>query len=328
MYRIDPHLHLGGTIFPDAIWDILQITKQYYLASDLEDVKKQVMFASDEPKEFHRFLNKFRLLDSINWNEQAIDRSIQSVSNYLIKQGLDYTWIDFSINKYMGIGWHKHEAIQFIYDRFNTYIPDRFGLVLSIKYETSLTHQISYTKLLEHEVSELLFGIDWVGDEAYFDGSVYPPIFKEWASAGKMVRVHAGESQFANNVVQAINAGATNVAHGFKILGNVSAMDLALDKDITLDMSLISNRMTGVFQRLDHPIIGLLRYGIKTTLGSDDPVQFDSSLDKELEYASNIGLDRQELYKISKTAFDNTIRFLKSQNKAIPAHLRSMSAGY
>lgn len=317
MAKIDTHIHLGGTIPTSAVWEIIS-KDMLYLASSHQDVIDSMTYNYNEPKTFHRFLDKFRILDEIKWTEEAIDITIKSICSLFEQQKLDYVWLDFSINKYMEIGWHKHEAIRFIYDRFESYYPNKVGLILSLKYESQRAGQIKYGRLIDHEVSECLIGLDLVGDEGYFDADFYRPIINDWRAAGKMVRAHVGESQSVHNIKSAIGMGVTNVAHGFKIVEDDDLVKLALDNNISFDLSLISNMMTGVVTHDDHPVLDMVERGLEVTIGSDDPVIFGSDLDQEFEYAGSIGLSDLQLLKIKKTAEENTIRLLTSLNRVVP----------
>lgn len=317
MAKIDTHIHLGGTIPTSAIWQIIS-NDMLYLANSHQDVIESMTYRYDEPRTFHRFLDKFRILDEIKWTEEAIDLSIKAICELFRQQQMDYVWLDFSINKYMEIGWHKHEAIRFIYDRFEAYYPNRVGLILSLKYESQRAGQIKYGKLIDHQVSECLIGLDLVGDEGYFDADFYKPIINDWLQSGKMVRAHVGESQSIANIKSAIDMGVTNIAHGFKITEDDHMIQLALDKGISFDLSLISNMMTGVVLQDYHPVLDMVDRGLNITLGSDDPVIFGSNLDKEFDYAESIGLTTLQLLNIRQTAEDNTRSMLKSLNRVIP----------
>lgn len=312
--KIDTHLHLGGCITPDFVWGVIANNDNLrYLAESPDDVIKQMTFSPNEPKEFQRFLHKFKILDELPWNEQLIDESIKSVSEFLKINGVDYAWLDFSINKYMNIGWHKHEAIKFIYDSFNKYRPGGVGLILSLKYESPQPSQKQYAKLIDNpEVANMLIGIDLVGDELYYDANFYKPLFADWNKAGKMTRAHVGESQTCNNVLSSIiDLGVTNIAHGIKIVESDYAIAKAKDHEVTFDLALTSNCITGAYEG-HHPIIDMISKGLKITLGSDDPIQCGTNLDKEFELARSMGISDEDIDKMSTNASDNTLKLFRA----------------
>ena len=168
---IDTHRHFGGCIPCEFVWEVVQENNFKHLGESLDDIRAAMQFLPDEPANFHRFLDKFKILDHIIWNEDLIDRSIQATCDGLEKEGVDFAWMRFSINKYMDVmNWHKHEAIKFIYDSFNAHRPGKVGLILALKYESMRASQRQYANLIESpETAELLMGIDLVGDETYFD---------------------------------------------------------------------------------------------------------------------------------------------------------------
>lgn len=326
MVVIDPHLHLGGCIPPEFVWQVIQDLNLKHLAESYEDVCSQMMFTDGEPRDFHRFLDKFRILDELRWTEALIDQSIAAVCRFLDAQGVGYAWIDFSINKYMNIGWHKHQAIHFIHESFERHRPGGVGLILSIKYESTRASQKQYAKLIENaEVAECLLGIDLVGDEAYFDSKFYKPLFHDWHAAGKITRAHVGESQSAANIFHSImELGVSNIAHGIKIVDYPEFVQAAIERGITFDLSLTSNYVTGVWPHpAFHPITKMLQAGLRTTLGSDDPVQCGTTLAKEFEYAKSFGITEWQCEFMRQIAYDNTINALKRQSLEIPPSLQT-----
>lgn len=311
--NIETHLHFSGVISVNFVWDIIKKHNLRHLALNINQVYDALTFRQDEPYDFHRFLNKFVLLDEIPWDEEIIDASVADVCTTLDSENIDYAWIDISINKYMYIGWHKTEAIQFIYNSFEKYRPGQVGLILALKYEAPRASQEQYMQLIEHEIAnKCLIGIDLVGDEAYYSGNFYAPLFKEWKKAGKITRAHVGESQCAQNVKSAIDdLHVTNIAHGLKAVENHDIMQSAIDNDITFDMALTSNYVTGVIDTsMRHPILDILRYGCKVTISSDDMTQLQTSLSNEFKLAASIGITNEEIYRIKQTAIDNTKKLL------------------
>jgi adenosine deaminase len=283
-------------------------------AETIDDVSNQMTFRENEPRTFHRFLDKFRILDEISWTEALIDDSIRVVCDGLEEEGIDFAWMDFSINKYMKLGWHKHEAVQFVYDAFQRYRPGKVGLILSLKYESMRASQRQYAKLIEHEnAARCLIGIDLVGDETYFDVDFYAPLFREWRDAKKLTRAHVTEFGDVINITRALQElRVTNIAHGIKVINCPNVTALAKDMRVTFDVAITSNDLTGTWQDLrNHPAIIMLRSGLRVTLGSDDPVQCSTTLDREFMVARNkCGWTAAECHLVQTIAMENSKRYL------------------
>ena len=301
---VDCHRHLGGCVPISFVWDVVQKFGLKHLGENKQDIIKQMTFHHDEPRAYHRFLNKFRILDEIPWTEELIDDCIAAICNDLDLDGVDYTWMSFSINKYMHIGWHKHEAISFIYDSFNKYRPGKVGLMLALKYESTHASQRQYAQLIESSANKLI-GIDMVGDETQIDFDFHCSLLQHWRSAGKIVRAHAGEFGPAENIRYAIlRMGVTNIAHGIKIISDTDLIKIAIDNNICFDLGLSSNLLTGVSDENNHPILMMLDSGLDITIGTDDPVVCNTNINAEYDLCSRIGVSQHQLSQIRKTAFD------------------------
>lgn len=315
--RIDTHRHLGGCIPVDWVWKTVLARGWSYIGESYNDIRSAMTFSEEEPRDFHLFLDKFRILDSIRWDEELIDSSIAAICEAIEAEDLDFTWLDLSINKYLEpMNWHKKEAITFIYESFQRHLPNRVGLILSLKYESMRAGQRQYAKLIEDpDICDMLFGLDLIGDEAHFDYEFYAPIFRDWNNAGKMTRAHAAESQDAINGLNAIRyLKATNIAHGINMTMYPDMLSEARDSNVTFDLGISSNYITGVWTNPDfHPVKTMLDAGLNVTIGTDDPVQCGSSLDDEFEFVKTIGVTDLQILQMKMTAEINTLLFLRNR---------------
>jgi adenosine deaminase len=271
-------------------------------------------FAPGEAPGFHRFLTKFQLLDHLPWTKSLIERSIEHVCRELHRDKLDYCWMDASINKYMdsGIKWHRWEAIQFVAECFNRYATDRVGILLSLKYESPRASQRQLADLIAHPaVQESVIGLDLVGDECMFDAEFYVPILKKWRDAGKFVRAHVGEYGGPENVRAVLEAGVTNIAHGLNIVRDQETMRMARDLDVSFDLGLTTNFLTGVSSREYHQLAEMIDAGLRITLGTDDPAVCGNCLDDEYDIARELGASKDDLQE-----------FRRNSVLLVPEHLR------
>lgn len=321
MKYADTHRHLGGSISPEFIWSVIKGQSQYkYLAESLEDVIDQMTyknFGSDSIKNyFHYFLNKFKILDEIEWTEDLIEDTIKHICDDFQKEGLYGVLLDFSVNKYMKIGWHKHQAIKFIKECFNHYSKDvKVGLLLSIKYESPTTALKQHIKSIEHnDVIDSVVGLDMVGDEDYYNPNILIDHFQDWKDAGKLVRTHVGEVGGVDNIISAIkDLEVTNIAHGINIVTSQEAIELAKERNIQFDLGLIGNLYTNVVKTAQHPVADMVYNGLNVTIGTDDPHIFNTDLDKEYEYLSKSLLngDTHSADRIRQLGIDTIDRWVK-----------------
>lgn len=339
---VDCHRHLGGSVPVNFVWDMIQTDRCSYLAESHEEVARAMTFGENEPRNFHRFLDKFKILDDLCWDAESLEQMIRFVCADLVAEGVDYTWMRCGIGKYVKhMGWHRSDVVGFIKRCFDKYVPGRVGIVLSLQYESPRASQRQLAKLIEHpDVFSNVVGIDLVGDEAYFDEIFYAPLLREWRDAGKVVMAHVGESQPVQNVIKAVQAmGVTDVNHGLAVapakLEELMNHDLHgqgqsarllynllnyyRDHDICFHMAITSNYLTGSWLRTDwHPIMALLEAGVKVTIGTDDPTQCATTMQKEYGLLPGFGVTPAQIDKIKATAIERTAPYRITHGNAIP----------
>jgi adenosine deaminase len=154
-------------------------------------------------------------------------------------------------------------------------------------------------------VCDALVGIDLVGDEAFFDPHFYAPFFKQWKAAGKGLIAHVAESQSGENLRSAIELMKIDrVSHGIMAASHPDIMKFANDHNVAFDCALTSNVKTGVIRDISsHPIKTLIENGCQVSLGTDDPVILDTTLEQEYSIAfREVGLTFDQIAQMKRNA--------------------------
>ena len=299
---IDTHCHLGGCISPEFVWKAIRQTAQTYLAESLAEVEHSMRFEAQELRSFDRFLNKFKILNELHWTPELIELAIADSINQIRHN--QYTLLSMSIDKYMCIGWHKKECVRFIRQCFDKYAPGRVGLLLGLKYENTKTTIKQHASLIDdQEMYDAFAGIDLVGNERMLDLSALNSVLQDWQD--KIVRLHIGEVGDSKSIDAVIGDRHVNrLAHA--VSANRECRALIRQSGIAVDMCLSSNYFTGICDDfLSHPITKFLDEGVEVTIGSDDPVQFNTDLQKEYRIAAKIDANVDTLIQNSKRLLPN-----------------------
>jgi len=128
------------------------------------------------------------------------------------------------------------------------------------------------------------------GIDIAFDPTICPLI--DYAEActlacelGLGITVHAGETQGPDSVRIAVERlHATRIGHGIRAVEDDAVVDLLLERDITLEVSVSSNVYTRSVASLEaHPLPRLLEAGVRVTLNTDDPTIFNVTLSGEYD---------------------------------------------
>jgi adenosine deaminase len=154
---------------------------------------------------------------------------------------------------------------------------------------------------------EEIAGVDLHGFES--------PEFQPWSAEvwsrvralGKTTKAHAGEFSPASDVRRAVEfLGTRRVQHGLGALHDDATLALLRERDVTLDMTPISNvKLRAVPSMREHPIQRFLDAGVRCTVSTDDPMLFGNQLnDDYFALATQAGLSRATLIQIARNGFE------------------------
>lgn len=154
------------------------------------------------------------------------------------------------------------------------------------------------------------FGIG--GEERGFPPELFRDTFERVREAGLRVTVHAGEVSGPESVWGAMKVlGAERIGHGLASFRDPKLVETLVRDNITLEVCPTSNRMTGALRLhtggddlAAHPLVGYCRGGVPVTINTDDPGLFFTDLNTEFSLAHRMGLDREEITRIARRAFE------------------------
>ena len=140
------------------------------------------------------------------------------------------------------------------------------------------------------------------GDETAFpDVTPFIPAYQLAAQGGLGLAAHAGETTDAQNVIDAIQKlNVTRVGHGIAAVTSQEALNLLIEKNITLEVCPTSNLCThaqNVTSYVTHPIGALVKAGVSVTLNPDDSLFFrETTQPEEIQHiANNFGYNDNQL---------------------------------
>lgn len=285
--KVNLHHHLEGAIRLETFLEIASTHMLPIPVRTLEDAADYLQ-VSDEDKSLADFLVK-------------VDRSLE-------------------VSKFPGVLERMaYEAVEDAYRHNVRYLEIRFGPWLHVTPERSLRNVIEETlsginqacsrypitarlivcALRQHEPKQNLIlartaaeyieqgaaGFDIAGDEAAYPADIFAEAFKTAKKSGLGITVHAGEVGDGRRVLEAIEVlGADRIGHGIQIADNTSLMEAAKKAGVTLEVCPTSNVHTRAVPELAvHPIRRLYDWGVKVSLGDDDPTTSSITISSEYE---------------------------------------------
>jgi adenosine deaminase len=152
-----------------------------------------------------------------------------------------------------------------------------------------------------------IVGFGMGGNESMFTQADFAPAFNIAAAAGFACTTHAGEVLGPESVWDAIdNLPVTRIGHGVRSVEDPALMAELLKRGIALEVCPGSNIALSVYPDLaSHPLTKILEAGISTSLNSDDPPFFATTVGAEYQSAAkDFGLNLEQLRNISRMAME------------------------
>lgn len=176
---------------------------------------------------------------------------------------------------------YKATSERFRADRSNEYFGTRFIYAPLRRVDNSTVwNYVNIAKELKQHFPDYIAGFDLVGQEdrglplidiidpllSLSTGDVQVPVF-----------YHAGETSWMgmstdDNLIDALLLNSTRIGHGYAITKHPEAKEMALQKEIPLEVCPISNQVLMLISDLrNHPVAGLVSEGFPIIISADDP---------------------------------------------------------
>nr|WP_316859193.1 adenosine deaminase [uncultured Cohaesibacter sp.] len=153
----------------------------------------------------------------------------------------------------------------------------------------------------------LVTGFGMGGDERLFSQQAFAPAFAIAHQAGLQCTTHAGEFGGPQSVIDALDhLPVTRIGHGVRSVEDPDLLKRLRNEDITLEVCPQSNIALGLYPSLaEHPLESLMQAGVKTTISSDDPPFFASSIGREYDlFQSQTGWSSQEMEQFTRRSLE------------------------
>ena len=132
---------------------------------------------------------------------------------------------------------------------------------------------------------------DLAGDEASWPMSRFGELFREARKLDYPYTIHAGECGSVQNIVDAIEAGASRIGHGVAMKGCLEVQKLCRDRHIGVETCPTSNLQTRAVTVLkDYPVREFLNNGILVSVNTDNRTVSGTTLTQELLALQNQGV--------------------------------------
>ena len=148
-------------------------------------------------------------------------------------------------------------------------------------------------------------GFDLAGDEVRYPAAPQRPAFEAARAAGLRLTCHAGEAGEPSSVEEALSLGVERIAHGVIGAREPRIVERIRSEGVVLDLCPTANwRCKAVPSLAEHPLPRLVRAGVRCTISTDSRTVADTTLSREFELASGMGLTDEELQRCNAPAYE------------------------
>jgi adenosine deaminase len=304
--KAELHQHLDGALHPETA---VELAAAIGVNLSLEDAKQR-MIAPARCTNQAELLTYFDLPISLLQTDTALRRAAVELVVTLAEERVRYAEIRWAprlhLERGLGVGAVIEAVAQGVEDAI-----DRLGSsapAVSLIVTAMRSHPPAANVLLAREAAtfgEPVVGFDLAGLEAEWPAPPHAAAFVAAAEGGLKLTAHAGEVAGPEHIREALDLGATRIAHGVTAVEDPELIEELKRREITLDMCPTSNVQAGIVADLAaHPLAHLHRLGVSVTCSTDDRVVANTNLTDELaRTATGLGLTRKELVSIALNGF-------------------------
>lgn len=273
MPKIELHLHLDGSL------DINDIKNRYNLSDD--EIKRQ-MIADEKCKNLNDYLTKFDFPISIMQKKKELENDTIALLSTLKQQNVIYAEIRFAPQFHTREGLSQSEVVETVINAAKK-VDIKSNLILCLmRGKDNKKENLETINVAKKYIGNGVCAIDLAGAEAIYKTSDYAEEFKIAKENNIPFTIHAGEADGIESIKSAVSFGAKRIGHGVRVIEDKEYMQFLKDNDITLEVCPTSNIQTCICKDYDsHPLFELYKYGIKTTINTDNMTVSNTTLENE-----------------------------------------------
>lgn len=308
------HLHLEGTLEPEAIFDLARRNNLALPYTDLDDLRGRYRFTDLQSFLDLYYANLATLRASADFDELAWAYARRAHAG-----GVRHAEVFVDPQAHTTRGVSAETVLRGVASglrRAETELGFTSGIIVCVLRDRPVDEAM---RMLEESLATgvPLLGIGLDSAESGYPPDLFADVFAAAHEAGLRKVAHAGEEGPPEYIWQALDVlGVERVDHGVRCLeDDVLVRRLAADR-VPLTVCPLSNvRLRVVDELVHHPLRRLLDHQLLVTVNSDDPAYFGGYADDNLRQCRDVlGLSPAEL----RTLAENSVHasFATGERKA------------
>ncbi len=317
---IDLHLHFDGSLPVETVWNQAKKQKIDLQVNTMDELKEKLSI-SDDCQSLNEYLEKFELPLRVLQTEQGIIECMQALIQELIEEGMVYAEIRFAPQLHCLGALDQEKVVQSAIEGVKLGCQGQefqAQLILCcMRGNDNHDANVETVELTKKYLGNVVCACDLAGAEAIFKTCEFQDLFEYAHSLEVPFTIHAGEADGPESIRSAIQYGAKRIGHGVRCTEEPALVEELIEQGITLECCPVSNLHTKAVENMEqHPMISLLRQGMKTTINTDNRTVSNTTIKREvLEVKAAHELTVEEELQLYLNAVDAT--FLAEEEKAL-----------
>ncbi|MGL5615224.1 MAG: adenosine deaminase [Sarcina sp.] len=322
--KVELHCHLDGSLRPETVIELAKDCGVDLENKSYEEVKDLLVVPEDCPS-LDVYLKRFDLPLKLMQNEKNLKRIAFELIEDVSKENVKYIEIRFAPLLHNRQGLNLKQVISSVLEGMKegeNKFGVKSGLILSLLRHHSVDSVYEVLEAGKEFIGKGVVAVDLAGAELEGFVPAYVEAFEKAREMGYRVTIHAGETGFSINVIEAINLlGTERIGHAVAIENDEKAYKLVKENNITLEMCPKSNLQTkAVDCYKNHPAKKFLVDGLKVNISTDNRTVSNVDLTEECENINQSnGLTLEDYKKVYLNSVDGAFcsdevkQWLKSQ---------------
>jgi adenosine deaminase len=317
--KVELHLHIEGAIPLETLFDFIQRRGRESSIKNLDDLRKKLNYT-----DFAHFIDLWVWKNTFIKEEKDFEEIAYQVLCNLSKQNVKYVEAHYAPGDYWRQGLSEQGITECLI-KGKKRARDDFGigceLILDICRDNGPEKGMERLNTLTPYLGKGLIGIGLGGSEQTFPADPYADVYKEARERGFRLTAHAGEAAGHESIWAVIEKlGVERIGHGVRAYEDPRLVSLLKQKQIPLEICVISNVRTGVCDSIEtHPIKKYFEQGLMVTVNSDDPVMFNTTISQEyLVLVKKLGFTINDLKCLSMNGIKAS--FMSDKDKQLMEH--------
>jgi adenosine deaminase len=304
--KAELHQHLDGAVRPETA---IELAAEIGMGLTLDEARRR-MVGPPRCRNQAELLTYFDLPIALLQTASALRRVAAELVASMADDGVRYGEIRWAPRLHLAGGLSVREVIGAVADgveqQRSTMGPS--GPAIALIVTAMRSHPPRDNVTLANEAATFgapVVAFDLAGPEAEYPAPPHAAAFRAAAAGGLALTAHAGEVPGPQRIREAIDLGATRIAHGVTAAGDDELLALLRERDITLDLCPTSNVQAGIVADLaEHPLTRLHRAGVSVTISTDDRTVSSTTLAEEMARTARAqGMRPEELAAVAINGF-------------------------